>query len=87
MRKMQRDYKHSRYISIPEAKDMNTHKAYNGVNAGANPLCVSYEVTVNESLIFSKGKKACATSVYFKLAIAFSKHLIPCYQVKTDHVL
>lgn len=48
MRKMRRDYKCYRYISIPEAQDMNAHETYNKVNEGANPLCVSYVVMVNE---------------------------------------
>lgn len=84
MRKMQRDYKRSRYILIPEAQDMNAHENYNKVNEGASSLCLSYVVTVNEREIFSKGKKVSATPVYFKTAIAFFKHLIPYCQMKTD---
>lgn len=40
MRKMQRDYKRSRYILIPEAQDMNAHENYNKVNEGASSLCL-----------------------------------------------
>jgi len=39
-------FKHSRYVSIPEAQHMNAHKTYNKVNEGAAPLCVSYVVMV-----------------------------------------
>lgn len=48
MRKMQRDYKHSRPTSTPEAQDMNVHETYNKVNEGASPLLVSSVVTINE---------------------------------------
>lgn len=48
MRKTQRDYKYCRYISMPEAQDMNAHETYNKVKEGAAPLCVSYAVIVNE---------------------------------------
>lgn len=65
---------------------MNAHETYKKVNEGAKPLCVSFVVMVNERQIFSKGKKVCATPGYFKLAIAFSKHLIPWCQMKTDPV-
>lgn len=48
MRKMQRDYKHSRPTSTPEAQDMNAHKTSNKVNEAASPLLVSSVVAVNE---------------------------------------
>lgn len=64
MRKMQRDYKRSRYILIPEAQDMNAHETYNKVNEGASSLCISYVVTVNER-DFLEGKESfCNTSIF-----------------------